>query len=494
MNASRLSLIALAGLLPILTARADLNSGLIAYYTFEDAGAAGLLNKVPGSSEHNGAYGNGTNHTAVIPATGAGAGFAGNAAYAGAEVDNTTDRSTMLVGKALNVQKDDLSTTAGSGWFNVPTLGTATLGSNFAISAWFYLAPDADNTGTVTDVLRDYVFEGATNYDVSFGTNDLDGSTFVSWIGESSGAQNAGTLSTGQWNHVVHVFSQSGANTTLSVYINGTKVGNTVSTATTNMNFPSLNFGAARNGTRVFDGMLDEVAVWNRPLTANEVTELHQRGQASLAINADLAAAGKAFVSVETSDPVMGRVYGSGIFNLNEEAFIEAEPNDGHRFTDWSAPFNGQERTFDHVVTGPVTITANFAEIDDDGDGLNNHLELTVYNTDPNDADSDNDLINDGDEVRITHTNPTVSQSDAVNYIIANLGSGAGPNDTILARNQADNTLTLKLTAKASTTLNGWDSLTPATPGAAAGQSAGAFLLQIPGTSDTKRFFQIEGK
>lgn len=496
MSTSRLKLIALGCLVPFAAARADLNSGLVAYYNFEAEGTAGIANQVGRAATHNGNYGSGTTY-GVTPPPGAGAGFAGEAAYPGAEAVATTDRSLMLVGKSLNVEKSDASATAGSGWFNVPTLSAATLGSNFTVSAWFYLAPDEDNAGTDVAILRDYVFESAEldNFDVSFGTSDANGSTFVSWIGGTSGAQNAGTLSFGQWHHVAHVFSQSGTNTTLSVYINGVKVGATVSTATTNMNFTSLNFGAARTGMRVFDGMIDEVAVWNRSLTPNEVLEVQKRGEASLALNADLAAAGKAFVSVETSDPVMGQTFGSGLYNLNQEIDIEAEPNPGHIFTDWATPFNGRDEIFTHIVTGPITFTAGFAQdtADTDGDGLNNYEELVIHHTDPDDADSDDDLINDRAEIQQTQTNPLISQLAAVNYIIANLGSGAGPNDTVITRNASNNTLTLKLKAKDSTTLTAWNALTPATPGTSAGQNSGDFLLQMPGTSDTKRFFRVEG-
>jgi hypothetical protein len=494
MSTSRLTLIALGSLVSLPAARADLSSNLIAYYNFE----TGITNQVDGGLTHNGSYGSGTAFGVTPSIAGSGAEFIGNDAYPGAEATTTTDRSILLVGKALNVVKDDASATAGSGWFNVPTLGASTLGSNFAISAWFYLAPDADNGGTDVATLRDYVFESADldNFDVSFGTNDANGSTFVSWIGGSSGAQNAGTLATGQWHHVVHVFSQSGANTTLSVYINGAKVGATVSTPTTNMNFTSLNFGAARIGMRVFDGMMDEVAVWNRSLTAIDVTELYQRGQASFALNADLAAFGKAFVRVEPSDPVMGRTFGTGLFTLNDETFVEAEPATGHIFDGWAAPFNGQlDLGFTHVVTGSVTITAKFAQdpSDEDHDGLSKYQELVTYGTDPDDADSDDDLVNDRAEIQNTQTNPLDSQLDAVNYIIANLGSGAGPGDTVLARNQTNNTLTVKLKAAASTKLDDWSGLTPASPGVTASPSGGNFLLQLPGTADTKRFFQVEG-
>ena len=494
MNSTRLSLIALGAVVPLATAKADLSNNLLAYYNFESADTAGLANQVGGGVTHNGRYGSGTTYD-VIPAFGSGAGFAGNAAFPGAEETATTDRSTMLVGKALNIAKSDASTTAGSGWFNVPSLNASTLGGAFTISAWFYLAPDDDNTGTTADILRDYVFEGAENFDVSFGSTDANGSSFISWLGEGSSV-GAGLLATGQWHHVAHVFTQTGANTVLAVYIDGVKTGNNLTTATSNLNFTALNFGAARNGTRVFDGMLDEVAVWGRALTANEVTELHQRGTASLALNADLAAAGKAFVSVEASDPVMGRALGTGLYDLNTQTTIDAEAILGHLFSGWAAPFNvNLQPSFNHTVTGSVTITANFSQntADDDSDGLTNYQELVTYGTDPDDADTDDDLLKDGDEVLHTQTSPLISQADAVNYILQNLAGGGGPGATVLARNEANNTLTLHLKAGSSTTLTGaWNSLLPG-PSVTGAASSGDFRLQLPGTADPKRFFRVEG-
>jgi hypothetical protein len=497
MNSKQFSLIALGSLTPLSWARADLTADLIAYYNFEATDSAGIANQVGGGATHNGSYGSGTTYDVTPAIAGTGAGFAGDAAYAGAEPGSTTDRSVMLVGNSLNVAKDDLASNAGSGWFNVPTLDSATLGSSFAISAWFFLQPDADNSGADAAIFRDYVFESADldNFDVSFGTSDATGTTFVSWIGGTSGAQNAGTLAPGQWHHVVHVFSPSGANTALDVYVNGVKVGATVSTATANMNFTSLNFGAARTGIRVFDGMLDEVGVWGRSLTANDVTELYQRGTESLALTADLAAASKAFVRVESSDPLMGQTFGSGLYDLNEVALIEAEPALGHLFNGWGTPYEGQPDEFNLTVTASKTIIANFVQdtADDDGDGLTNYQELVVYFTVPTDPDTDNDLIEDGDEVENTLTSPLVSQLAAVNYIIANLGGGAGPGDTVLTRNEANNTLTVRVMGSTSTTLAAWSDLTPASPGITAGNSFGDFELQVPGTADPKRFFRMEG-
>lgn len=495
MNSFRNSLITLGLLLPS-AALADLTSNLIAYYNFDASGTAGIANQIDGSTTHNGSYGNGTAFGVSPSIAGTGSGFSGNAAFEGPVATTTTDRSDLLVGNALNVSKYDASTTAGSGWFNVPTLNSATLGSNFTISAWFFLAPDADNTGTNTDVLRDYVFEGSTNFDVSFGTNDNNGSTYVSWIGQLASAT-AGPLSTGEWHQVAHVFSQNGTNTELRIYIDGVRVGGVLTSPTANLDFTAINFGAARNGTRVFDGMIDEVAVWNRSLTPNEITEAHQRGLASLSLTADLAASGKAFVSVETSSAVMGQTFGTGLYDLNTQIEIEGFPTTGHVFTDWSAPFNGQPALFHHTVSASVSLTATFAQdtADSDNDGLSNYQELVVYLTNPDLEDTDGDLIHDGDEIQQSLTNPLVSQIAAVNWIIANLGgSGTSPGDIVLSRNQTNNTLSFKLGLKDSTTLGNWTTVSPSAPGVSAAAASGEIHFQLPGTADSKRFFRLGGE
>lgn len=495
MNSFRNSLITLGLLLPSAVS-ADLTSNLIAYYNFDDTGTAGIANQIGGGATHNGSYGNGSAFGITPSIPGTGAGFAGNAAFEGPVATSTTDRSALLVGNALNISKFDASTTAGSGWFNVATLSAVTLGSSFTISAWYFLAPDADNTGTNADVLRDYVFEGSTNFDVSFGTNDTNGSTYTSWIGQLTSAA-AGPLGTGTWHHVAHVFSPNGANTELRIYINGVRAGGVLTSPTANLDFTALNFGAARNGNRVFDGMLDEVAVWSRSLTPNEITEVFQRGQASLSLTADLAAAGKAFISLETSDPVMGQTFGTGLYDLNEEIEIEAFPNNGHVFSGWSPPFTGQPALFNYTVTASLGSTATFAQdlADPDDDGLSNYQEMVVYLTDPDLEDTDGDMIGDGDEIQTSLTNPLVSQLTAVNYIINNLGDGGtNPGDIVLSRNPSNDTLTFQLGAGDSTTLDAWGVLSPSTPGVSAAIGSGEIQLQIPGTGDGKRFFRLSGE
>ncbi len=493
MKHSRIAWLALVSFVPFSAARADLLSNLVAYYNFEETGDDGLRNLVGEGATHNGIHGNGASF-------GSGSGFAGNGEFPGADATSSTDRSTLLVGKALNIAKDDTGPGAGSGWFTVPTLNAGTLGTDFSVSVWFHLAPDSDNTEGGETTLRDFVFESgpggaAVNFDVSFGTSDANGSVFNSFVGANNSniVPGGGNLATGTWHHVVHTFASNGTTTTLTVYLNGALQG-TAGAPTASMDFTFLNFGANRDNHRIFDGMLDEVAVWDRTLTGVEARELHERGMASLAIDADPASVGKAFIGVRSSDHTMGYAFGTGMYDIGDAVFVDGFANPGHVFAGWSDPFANEGESFSFTATGSIDVVANFQQDtdDDDGDGLTNYEELVLYHTDPGNADTDGDGIDDFSEVRITMTDPLTSQLAVVNYILENLPPGS-PGGTVLARNEADNTLTLLLKPAVSTMLEEWSPLVPATSGVSAGASGGRFQLQVPASEDPRRFFRVEG-
>lgn len=269
---------ALSALCPI--AHAALSTNLVAYYNFEQTGTAGIANQVGAS--YSGAYFD----TSTV---GTGAGFAGSVAFAGNNATTTTNRSTLLVGKALNIDSNP-----ASGAFNVSTIGTAVLGQNFSISSWFYMAPDADNTAK-----RPYAFESGTpDYDISYGASGNVSSssttgTFLPYVGQVA-APVSQSLTVGAWHNVVNTFSSNGTTTTMQVYLDGVSV--TSQTATTSsMSFSGIHFGYYRgnDASRTLDGMMDEVAVWDRALTSTEINNanvglaadsVYQRGLAGLAV------------------------------------------------------------------------------------------------------------------------------------------------------------------------------------------------------------------
>ncbi len=89
----------------------------------------------------------------------------------------------------------------------------------------------------------------------------------------------------GQWLHLVGVYNASAQ--TITMYVNG-KSDNGTLTGTVPTSIPStvgmnFNIGTAANGTAPFSGLIDDVRIYNRTLTAAEVKSLYQQGQAKIA-------------------------------------------------------------------------------------------------------------------------------------------------------------------------------------------------------------------
>jgi hypothetical protein len=89
----------------------------------------------------------------------------------------------------------------------------------------------------------------------------------------------------GAWQHVaVVVDSMGGATSGYHIYINGVSAGNTVSTnwATSGtVNTPEpLCIGSTRGQSGFFDGLIDELAIYDRALSANEIAAIHAVGSA----------------------------------------------------------------------------------------------------------------------------------------------------------------------------------------------------------------------
>ncbi len=488
----KLAILSLAQLAGQFCASAALTDNVVAYYNFEGTGSGGVANQIPGATTHNGTF------TTAL-SNGAGPGFAGDAAFPGAEAANTTNRSDTLVGNALNVVKSDAGNGAGSGWFNVSTL-TNSLGPDFSISAWFFLAPDADNTGTSGDLLRDFVFESTPNtqFDVSFGTSDANGTTYNSYVGGAGPAAvspaGANNLAAGQWHNVVHVFSEEGTNTRLTVYLNGVSVSSSTA-PTANMDFSGINFGANRGGIRIFDGMLDEVAVWDRSLTAAEATEIHIRGNNGTPLFGDDLA-----ISLAVSPSGGGTVTGSGIYSPNATVSISAAANPGYVFWEWTGDFAGQPASFSHTVTANVAATAVFDQdlADSDGDGLSNYAEAVVHLTLPDNPDTDGDRIPDGAEVQTTLTDPKASDADLVAFVEENLCANEHAGAIALSplrieRNPSTGVISLFLKLQGSADQSSWQAIDFSDPAASIVPAGNDWNLTFPAPSDTVNSYILTG-
>ncbi|MFD0892933.1 LamG domain-containing protein [Luteolibacter ambystomatis] len=261
-------------------AHAAVTTGLVAYYDFQTAASGGVItNRAQAvGSDYAGPFTN-----ATVFGTSPTSGFSGDAAFnsTGATgAGNVSNRSTLLVGNAANFTHTGTDTIRTG-------LGTSVLGQSYSISAWFYAAIDPNQAASQ----RYFVLEDGTDtaqFDLSYGSQsaNANAANLAMWT-YNNGLTNAtvqGNVSTNSWHQVVQTVTPNGANSTVTVYIDGTLFGS----YTTNNGQPSftdINIGNARDGqSRAWDGMIDEVAIYNRTLTQSDVTELRNLGLAGLAV------------------------------------------------------------------------------------------------------------------------------------------------------------------------------------------------------------------
>lgn len=431
--------------LPALLAsalHASLTDSLVAYYDFEETGEAGLANKAPGATGYHAAqyFTDGTASFDPNYIDPDGPGFAGKANFNGG--NGLSDRSKLLAGKALNL------TDAWNQAIVVP-LGTAELGHTFTISAWYALTPgDANNSD------RYHVFESSNDYDVSWGTGVAPDGPHASYdylgyiVGaatNSAAAITASGVSTSAWHHVAHVVTTDGADTTLTVYLDGKLVGSltrpTVNTDTTppqSMDIGFLLFGRQRTsslsgtghaGDRYWDGMMDEIAIWDRALTAQEIHELRMRG-----------------------------LSGTDILD------------------------SGFEEDLD----------------DDDNDGLANFHELWIHGTDPDNADTDGDGIPDGDELHHTRTDPLENDSALVNGIKDALCGGptgdVAFSSPALTRDPVTGELLFRFRFEGDPDGSGWSVIPLDHPGTLVAPAGDGIEITIPAPSDTVPIYRLRAR
>ena len=146
----------------------------------------------------------------------------------------------------------------------------------FSISAWVKF--DSINRSRV--ISKD-VSTGSREY--LFGTNNSNKVNMILGTGSVNlDVQNNTTLNTTNWFHIVATYDGSNSASGLKVYVNAdassltnNSVGSYSGMASTSGN---LEFGRFANGHSFFNGLIDEVAVWNSELTSSQVTTLYNSG------------------------------------------------------------------------------------------------------------------------------------------------------------------------------------------------------------------------
>jgi len=169
------------------------------------------------------------------------------------------------LGGALSFDGTDDDVNAGSG------ASLNLTGNQMTLAAW--VKPETMTGGLL---VRSFITKGTYDYALQV-NRDLSGLNFSVKVGTSYNATYSTTLTSGQWYHIVGVYD--GAN--VLIYVNGSKT--TGSAVTGNMDDSSAqNLWMGRDGgvggSRYVQSLIDEVRVYNRALSAEEVRYHYNRG------------------------------------------------------------------------------------------------------------------------------------------------------------------------------------------------------------------------
>jgi|GEM_PF-1517910 type II secretory pathway pseudopilin PulG len=175
-------------------------------------------------------------------------------------------------------------------YIQIPNSSSLSPSNAWTISAW--VQPQGSNTALGEIVSKWQSSAGTTiNYSLDAGLNGSHLQKLratVSPSGGGSGVSVTGntTLNFGTWYYVAAVFN--GVSTTLSVYVNGQSDATPLTTSFTQC---ATNIGNPRIGSFDFSwasykdtwtGLIDDVRVYNRALSAAEISQLYALGQSNV--------------------------------------------------------------------------------------------------------------------------------------------------------------------------------------------------------------------
>jgi hypothetical protein len=250
-------------------------SELLAYYNFDETSGTVLTNQAgtAGSSDSLGTSVNGTNvGTATVNQTG--------------KIDKTYD----FDGSGTGASYDHIA---------IPNaLGTDLAGTNkLSYSLWFNTDEFTNSQGNGWDLIGTYGGTTGADYQGLSINHWYDGNWYIyaeyhgSFSGNAYGGisqANLGTTATGTWYHMVVVYdgTATGNANRLKIYLNGVQktfdsfsgtIASTISYGDhpTYIGRPSYGSTYQKN----FNGKIDEVTIWKRALTDDEVLGLYNGGE-----------------------------------------------------------------------------------------------------------------------------------------------------------------------------------------------------------------------
>lgn len=140
--------------------------------------------------------------------------------------------------------------------------------TNFTISMWFNTRSWADDRNFISR----QVAGGSGSTDYSFVGNAVGSISF--YIGASNSVATQTGISTNKWHHIIATYNP----TTKAIYLDGILQSSAAAGAKSNIAPATLYIGGGAPGTGTVPGLIDEVRIYNRSLSAAEVMNLYQLG------------------------------------------------------------------------------------------------------------------------------------------------------------------------------------------------------------------------
>ncbi len=154
------------------------------------------------------------------------------------------------------------------------TPSSLNLTGSLSVSAW--IKPDTFGGG---DRGRIVDSGGAGTDGFAFNVDDFNGTDALGFFpGTGPLTSNNSVITLGVWQHVAVSYN----GTTATFYVNGVSVGSDTGSPPLSTSANFLIGDRAVNNDRQFDGLIDDVRVYNRALTAEEVKQLYQLGQVTI--------------------------------------------------------------------------------------------------------------------------------------------------------------------------------------------------------------------
>ena len=200
--------------------------------------------------------------------------FNGNANDASGNANNGTNNGATLTTDRLGNVNSAYSFNGSSNYINVnssSSLNTANM-NQLSISGWFNNISSGSGGGFVVRLGNQNLTTGGIGYEVYTNAGNLNVNNW--WLNQNPHYSDSKPIQNNQWYFFVIVYDF--VNNVSSFYVNGTLVNSTTATLYKSTN-PILNIGRNTNIGSYFNGLIDDIGIWNRALSQQEISDMYNQ-------------------------------------------------------------------------------------------------------------------------------------------------------------------------------------------------------------------------